>query len=1003
MASFQVRHHLSCTFQWVLIIHYIIAGGSSQGLTNGTSGGGVSKMVPPATNRRTAGSSIATSTIDKSFGARRATPYKNVILNGEKPAALDTNGDSEGGVKIPGGLSAIGSTSRLSSIPGVKPSPGATSSQIQHTSPTSVSQPNLNHHPPSRSRSEPKLVHQVRQQYRKESTASVDIETESGGKSPAAAGTATSSLPKRMLKHPSASNVQSGRCTPVERGGGGGVSSGRTTPSRLTRPASRLNRFGENKKTVDSAREGSSDEGESDKTKNRMRSNSEVKRVSVTTPIRSASRTGGKELPGATGSSIPSNFAGRGLQKSAIHGSDSRLVSPSSVLPGDLSAGLRKGSLPLEKERSLSSSEPGTVLGGGGASKKPTTNVQASLQRLQRGQGSSSIPTNSVRKEEGEKSEGVRGEEGESESEKVAASSSSKLSKPSSLPRFGAMSPGDRRKSPSGLSRFPQPLSTSQGFTPTPRPQGSKVASQLESRGSKIMPRTQESDSSLEGSSEEMRPVKLDKQVSSTSSTGSTGSSSSTAVSEGSKPEEGSKLVAPLPAVGGGGGEGKDNRRISPEGMSPDRKTLSNESLGGENRKNSLNKVTTATTTKLIEEVAGESDKVAALNGTGTGKVGGVSDLETQTPNLSQGSEVTTESTLSSLSLASVSSPPPSQPETGQALYSITASPLTKHTSSQPSQNSHADTSDVTGIAAGNNPRDQGSPRRFTPMRSPLAKEKEKAKRARSLSPKSSRRIFPTQPTVVGPSVNVSHYDTPVLFSPPHGGAERFTHLELTRVDSPESTKSDIGVASAYSSARKPLRSSLRTAKETKDSSSSSVDSGKVHLHPNKVTISPRSSQVVFLPDEAGLQHSAAFSQPTILSPAKRTRGRPSSLSDNTSVDKDQGKRESTTSEKMDYSTVEMFLSPSLGQNSSHQRYDSTPEVRGRGTGRGSGRGTGRGSGRGRGRGKGKGEPEPEPKHTCTHSQSRHAQNNHRHTCTHTHTHTQFSTNLHSPTVASDI
>ena len=708
------------------------------------------------------------------------------------------------------------------------------------------------------------------------------------------------------------SSIQTGRSTPVERGSSGSaVSSERTTPSRLARPASRLNRFGggAEKRTGDSTKEAASDEGEGEK---RTRTHSEVRRVSVTTtpvttpPPRSGSRMGGKGLPS------PSSFAsGRGLQKSAIHGSDSRLVSPGSVPSGDISAGLRKISLPLEKERSFSSSEPGTAVGDMTVAKKPGSGLQGPTQRV-RGQSSSSIAITGRKAESGVeervsvKCEGVEREESE-------VPTSSKLAKPSSLPRLGAASPGDRRKSPSGLSKLPQPLSTSQGFLPTAGPRGSKVVARGDERGTKFgvattRERVGSNNSILEGSTEEERSVKLEKQVSSTSSTGS-----STTVSESPKPvEPDSKLVAPVTV-------GKDNRRISPEGMSPDRKTLSNESLGNENLKNGLNKQVEPA--KLIEDAA-EGER-ATRNGTGTEKVGEADDTETQTPNLSQGSEVVTDTTLSSLSLASVSSPPPSQPETGQAPYSNSASPLTKRSTS-PSQSSHD--SHVTSENKGAESGGQSSPRHFNPLRSPLAKEKEKAKRAQSLSPKFSRRVFPAQPQVVGPSVSVSQYDPTVTFSPPHTSTEhRLAHLDLTRVDSPESVKSDI-VAPAYSSSRKPLRSSLRAMRD-KDSSSSSVDSAKVHLLANKVTISPRSSQVVFLPDEAGLQHSAAFSQPTILSPAKRTRGRPSSVSDSASVDKDKAKRESVASERMDYSTVEQFLSPSLGQNVSHQRYDSTPEV----------------------------------------------------------------------------
>ena len=711
-----------------------------------------------------------------------------------------------------------------------------------------------------------------------------------------------------MLKQPSASSIQSGRSTPVENAG-----SGRATPSRLTRPASRLNKMGtgsEKKTAADSAAgmEASSDESEGERLKKRTRSNSEVRRVSVTTPPRS------KGIPVAAGTNIPPgglNF-GRGLQKSAIHSSDSRLASPGSAPSGDISTGLRKISLASDKERSFSSSEPGTAVGD---ARKAAGGLQPPSQRLPRGQSTSSTATKTT---ESDQQQGVKKDGGEGERP------ASRLSKPSSLPKFGGASPGDRRKSPSGLNRLQQPLSSSQGFLPTAG-RGSKVARGAtvgEERGSKFEggPLRESSCSSLEGSVEDGRPSKLEKQVSSTSSTGSTGT---VTLSDSPKQVElVSRLVKPLAG-------GKDNRRISPEGMSPDRKTLSNESIG-ENQKNSLGKPEKVT--KLIEETTTLSN-AASQNGTETDKVGVVEvgvarEPEAQTPNLSQGSEVATDSTLSSLSLASVSSPPPSQPETGQAPYSNSASPLAKRSSSPPSQSSHDShmIPDEKTAPAADESALPSSPRDFNPLRSPLAKEKEKAKRARSLSPKISQRVFPPQRTA-GPSVNVSQYDASrgAPFSPPHLPGDRFARLELSRTDSPESVKSDVTTATAYSSSRKPLRSSLRAMKD-KDSSSSSLDSGKVHLHPNKVTISPRSSQVVFLPEEAGLQHSAAYFQPTILSPGKRTRaGRPSSLSDNTSID--HGKRESTASEKMDYSIVEQFLTPSLGENVSLQRYDSTPEV----------------------------------------------------------------------------
>ena len=881
--------------------------------------------LPSPSNRRTAGSSIATSTIDKHFPAKRTAPYKNVVLNGEKPAALEGNGEErEGGKSLPATVSTsrLDHMTRKTSIPGVKPASSLPSGGEQ-SHPMSVSQPNLHRHIPSRSKSDPRLVRsRTQQQQQRKGSNSSDIETESATKS-----ATSSALPKRMLKQPSVSGIPSGRSTPVDRG-----SSGRTTPSQLTRPGGRLNKIGAGpeKKTMDSntaaVKEVSSDESEGERGRSRARSSSEVRKISVMAPPQSTSRTGnrGIPIPGGGGSNIPPGNlnilgGGRGLSKSAIHSSDSRLASPGSVPHGDIGSGLRKMSLTVEKERSFSTSEPGTPLGDV-AVKKAAVGLQAPSPRQLRGQSSSAIPMNVKRSESTvDERRGVKKEGGEEERP------TSKLSKPNSLPRFGAVSPGDRRKSPSGLNKLQQSLATSQGFVVPVVGLGSKVA---QGGGPKFertpRERARSSNSSIGGSSEDGTPTLLEKQVSSTSST----ESSAVIVGGSQKPVEPNSI--PVKPLAGG----KDNRRISPEGMSPDRKTLSNESIE-ENQKNSLEKQ--EKTTKLITDtIAGDGVNLdrARTEKVGMVEVGGVSEPEMQTPNLSQGSEVATDTTLSSLSLASVSSPPPSQPETGQPPYSVSVSPLAKRSSS-PSQSSHDShmTSENKPVVGDQSGVTRASPAPYNPLRSPLTKDKEKAKRARSLSPKFSRRVFPPQQSSVGPSVNVSHFDTNggPPFSPPHLASERFAHLDLSRTESPESVKSDVAVA-AYSS-RKPLRSSLRTTKD-KDSSSSSLDSGKVHFQQNKVTISPRSSQLVFRPLEIGLHHSAMFSPPTILSPAKRVRGRPSSLSDNTSLEVNHGKRESTTSERMDYSTVEQFedfLKPSLGLTPSHQRYDSTPEVGERG------------------------------------------------------------------------
>ena len=322
-------------------------------------------------------------------------------------------------------------------------------------------------------------------------------------------------------------------------------------------------------------------------------------------------------------------------------------------------------------------------------------------------------------------------------------------------------------------------------------------------------------------------------------------------------------------------------------------------------------------------------------------------EMDIQTPNLSQGSEVTTDSTLSSLSLSSISSPPHThhsspltsaqQPETGQAPYSESTSPHPKHTFTphnhditKEKSSGHHDNKEIpelvseSGVPSSAHHHPSPADRS---LRLPVAKEK--AKRAHSLSPKISRRIFPS---VQHPEINVhvSHHDdsTGSITSPPAILSDRLPHLDLVRMDSPDSVKSDTGVVA---SSRKPLRSSLRGNKE-KDGSSSSLDSGR--LLTSKVTISPRSSQVVFLPDEAGLNSAETFSQPTILSPRKMIRERPSSVGDSYHVEfalmDDPTKRvsmHSTVSEKLDYSNEESFLAQKLTRDDSAQRYNSTPEV----------------------------------------------------------------------------
>ena len=936
-------------------------------------GGATKSMISPVTNRRTAGSSIMTSTVDKPYGARRTLPYKNLVLSGEKPAALEVNGTGEGeqengsgssARKLQGSLPATGSASRLDHFSTKSGIPGSKGlSHAEHGGLTSVSQPNLQRIP-GRSKSETRLGHK-------------DVRKESGSTDPSESPAKSSGLPKRMLKQPSA-GILSGRSTPVEHN-----PSGRTTPSKLMRPGSRIIKPGGSTSSEQkvTGKETPQDDSDTEPPKfERKRSNSEVRRspAAANTP-RSSLRSGGETRK----ISVPGGLllGGKGQQKNSPVSPDSRLVSPG----GD--SGLRQLKPPSDLERSSTSTEPGSSTARSDAAKRVGgSGLQAPTQRVVRTQSPS--PSSSLKRnadtgpsEEREansvssSADGIPGGREKTESSgKERPSSvtpSKKLPKAMSLQQFrsGIPSAGEMRKPPAasgGLSKL-QSLASSQGFVPTtPRggsrsPRGDSTANERAAKGGGRKER-HSSNSSLESSTNsehEIRPavsVHLEKQVSSTSSAGSSAQAENEKSNVAPPNSQNVTLVTPLAG-------GKDNRRISPEGMSPDGKTLSNESIN-ENQKNSMNHQ--GMTSKLIEEVVqtkeddgdvmkvGDKRDVADKMG-GTLEVGVASESETQTPNLSQGSEVATDSALSSLSLASASSPPHNshsslltsstdvcgqQPETGQAPYSVTTSPHEKHSSSSHGTSHDSHVTPHEGDTA--DPESQGPPesRHYIPphmrppqqlnhpLRSPL--KKEKAKRARSLSPKSSRRIFPLPAQPNGPSVNVSQYDTGTSNShtiPPPSTSERLAHLELSRTDSPESVKSDV-VTSAYSSSRKPLRSSLRAAKD-KDSSSSSLDSGKVNMPNTKVTISPRSSQVVFIPDEAGLHLSAPFSQPTIFaSPNKRTtRGRPSSLSDSHRVDPDAEKRISIVSEKLDYSDEEKFLERKLGHSSSHQRYDSTPEV----------------------------------------------------------------------------
>ena len=165
-----------------------------------------------------------------------------------------------------------------------------------------------------------------------------------------------------------------------------------------------------------------------------------------------------------------------------------------------------------------------------------------------------------------------------------------------------------------------------------------------------------------------------------------------------------------------------------------------------------------------------------------------------------------------------------SQPETGQ-LYSDSMTQLSQ--GSDVSSSNHSDISPKRRNDGLTKSEEMRSPLRF----SRFEKMPAHTKRARSLSPKSSRRISPCKAT--GDDITLQ-YDSP---SSPGTGKR----LERT-------ASNDINKSS--SSSNKPLRSSLRNGGKGRSGSSSSLDSSKSP----KVTISPRSSQLVYLPDEIGLQ-----------------------------------------------------------------------------------------------------------------------------------------------------
>ena len=196
---------------------------------------------------------------------------------------------------------------------------------------------------------------------------------------------------------------------------------------------------------------------------------------------------------------------------------------------------------------------------------------------------------------------------------------------------------------------------------------------------------------------------------------------------------------------------------------------------------------------------------------------------------------------------------------------------------------------------------------------------KSPAKRARSLSPKSSHRIN--------------------LYSPMNSLERKQHGIKLDRTASNDITRPENRVSS-------PSRKScLRNSNKSPSSSSSSLEGGR---SASKVTISPRSSQLVYNPEETGLHPPPpSYSMTSYLSPKHISHNRPQSFTDsiNSSSDsssppgsvhgipsafpwlKDTGRRVSTLSEKLDYREVANFLRPNLQKVTEHSNFGSTPEV----------------------------------------------------------------------------
>ena len=267
-----------------------------------------------------------------------------------------------------------------------------------------------------------------------------------------------------------------------------------------------------------------------------------------------------------------------------------------------------------------------------------------------------------------------------------------------------------------------------------------------------------------------------------------------------------------------------------------------------------------------------------------------------------------------------------SQPETGQP-YSESMSQLSPQTNQKSSRKLQAPANVKTqnrhrqgDIEEDRNTKFDVQHNRSSRLEE-MAKSPDRVKRARSLSPKSSHRV---------------NLHVPVS----SGARKHFFRSELDRTASNDSAKSENQIPS-------PTRKScLRNGTKSRTSSSSSLESAR---STPKVTISPRSSQLVYDPEETGLHPPPTYAVTAFVSPKHLSPDRPQSFTESIISSSDSSSPPgsmlaiagyprtkvdvvrrastlSTTSERLDYHEVASFLRPSL-EEAEHSKFGSTPEV----------------------------------------------------------------------------